>query len=566
MNRNCENAIISEDYFDFIADYDITSRETSGLEDICVIRIDSSFATLYVPMQTLPRDLLTEYGYKVFVRLFGLLDLPSLEESNVTRLRNMPGLDLRGQDVLIGFVDTGIDYTHDAFLYGDGTTKIVSIWDQTIESGNAPEGFLYGTQYSREQINIALQNSDPRSIVPSTDEIGHGTFIAGIAAGNLDMDNDFSGVVPDAEIVMVKLKPAKQNIRDLYLVSEEAVCYQENDIMLGVKYLIEIAKELNRPISICIGLGTTQGSHDIYGALNIYLNTVSQMDGIAVSIGAGNEGNSRLHFESLMGIGKNTETVDLNVGENEPGFMMEIWGDAPNTFAIELITPSGEFVPSMIPRLGESREVDFIFENTIIHIIFKLVGSKTGAQLVIVKFQNPTEGLWKFRIQKMNTDFDLRYNIWLPMSGFMNSVTYFIDSSPYTTLTSPANTFTPAIITAYNNNDNSLYLNASRGYTRLGTTAPDLAAPGVNILGPSLGNGYRRGSGTSIAAAHTAGVAAMLLEWGKVRGNLVYMDGTDVRNLLIRGARREPNRDYPNREWGYGILDILGTYESLRGH
>lgn len=565
MNGNCSDKIMGEDYFDFIVDYELASNDDLANMNICFLQIDTIFASIYVPEHLVPRNVLNEYGYKVFVRLFGLLDIASLQETGVTRIRNIPNLDLRGEGVLIGIIDTGIDYTHQTFLKTDGSTKIVSIWDQTIQSDNPPDGLFYGTEYTKEQINAALQSDDPYSIVPSFDEIGHGTFLAGIAAGNIDLQNNFSGVVPDAELVVVKLKPAKQNLRNIFLIPEDAVCYQENDIMLGVRYLLEVAARVNRPISICIGLGTSQGAHDSNGFLSMYLSLVSQMDGVAVAIAVGNEGNSKHHFESLMRIGTNVETAELIVGPAEQGFTLEMWGNPPNTFAIELTAPSGEIIPIVRPRLGESVELSFIFDTSIVTIIFKLVGSRSGAQLVIIRFQRPSEGTWLITIHKVNRTLDLNYHIWLPMSGFITEGTYFLNSSPYTTLTSPANAYIPITITAYNHVDNSLYINASRGFTRTGQTAPDLAAPGVNIIGPIPGNSYTTYSGTSIAAAHTTGVTAMLLEWGKVRGNIEYMDGTDVKNMLIRGAKRDSSNTYPNREWGYGILEIYGAFENLRG-
>lgn len=566
MDANCDNIIISEEYSDFIADFRLSPNEELTSSEICYIEIDSIFTAVYIYNALVPPRSLDVYGYKVFVRLLGLLDIPSLEASGVIRLRNIPGLSLRGQSVMIGIIDTGIDYTHKAFINADGTTKIASIWDQTIQSGNYPEGLFYGTEYTRDQINAALQNADPRSIVPSTDDIGHGTYLAGVVAGNEDSENNFSGVVPDAEIIVVKLKPAKRRIREFYKVSYDTICYQENDIMLGVKYLLETAAKYNRPISICIGLGTSQGSHDEEGSLSAYLTSVAQMNGVSVSIGAGNEGISRHHYESIMPLEVNTESVELNVGPNETGLYLEIWGDSPNTFGMDIISPTGEYIPLIAPRIGERREVSFIFETTLINIYFQLVGSRTGAQLVILRFQNPTEGIWRIGIYKMNKTLPLNFNIWLPISGFIGDETYFVKASPYTTLTSPGNVSLPIVATAYDYSNDNLFLNASRGFTRTGNIAPSLAAPGVNILGPKTGNNYTTGSGTSVAAAHTAGIAAMLLEWGVVRGNVEHMDGTDIKNLLIRGARRESIRTYPSREWGYGILDIFGVFENLRGN
>lgn len=566
LNENCSNKIISDEYVDFIADYKLSSEEALSSSEICHIEIDSTFTAVYLPNALVPRRSLDVYGYKVFVRLLGLLDERSLEESGVERLRNIPGLNLRGSNVLIGIVDTGIDYTHKAFMKADGTTKIVSIWDQTIYNGKAPEGLYYGTEYTGDQINAALQSSDPRLIVPSNDDIGHGTFLAGIAAGNVDIANKFSGVVPDAEIVVVKLKPAKKRIKDFYMVSDNTICYQENDIMLGVKYLLDTARKYNRPISICIGLGTSQGSHDEEGSLSVYLTSVAQMNGVSVCIGAGNEGISRHHYESKMLPETESETVELSVGPNTTGLYLEIWGDSPNTFGVDLISPTGEYIPLIIPRINERREAGFIFETTIVNIYFQLVGSRSGAQLVIMRFQNPTEGIWLIGIRKMNKTLPLNLNIWLPINAFINSETYFVRPNPYTTLTSPGNVSLPIVVTAYDISNDSLYTSAGRGFTRTGNIAPSLAAPGVNIIGPAPGNKYITMTGTSVAAAHTAGIAAILLEWGVVNRNVEYIDGTDIKNLLIRGARRDLNVKYPSREWGYGILDIFGVFENLRGN
>jgi subtilisin family serine protease len=565
MNSNCGNAIISEEYSDFIADYNLASPEELANREICAIGIDETFTAVYMPKYIVPTASLDAYGYKVFVRLLGLMDERSIEASGVRRLRNMTGLNLRGQGVLIGIVDTGIDYTNKAFINPDGTTKIVSIWDQTIQSGNAPRGLYYDTEYTREQINQALSSDDPRSIVPSADEIGHGTFLSGVAAGREDPDNDFAGVAPDAELIIVKLKQAKKNIRDFFMVSPDAVCYQENDVMLGVKYLLDTAARYNRPLSICIGLGTSQGSHDSTGALSTYLSGVAQLEGVAVTIAAGNEGASRHHYESTMLRGTDLDTVELNVGPNEEGLYFEIWGEVPNNYGVELISPGGEAVPMITPRLNERREVSFIFETTRIFIYFQLVGSRSGAQLVIIRFQNPSEGIWRIIIHKIDRSLPLRINMWLPINNFIGEETYFINSTPYTTLTSPGNTYTTIVTTAYDHSNDSLYINSSRGFTRTDRISPSIAAPGVNIIGPAVGNTYTTRSGTSVAAAHTAGIAAILFEWGIVRNALDHMDGTDVRNFLLRGAKREPTLSYPNREWGFGILDVFGVFENLRG-
>jgi subtilisin family serine protease len=481
----------------------------------------------------------------------------------VERIRRLPAFDLRGEGVLIGIIDSGIDYTHPAFIYGDGTTKIAAIWDQTIDSENFPENTFYGTEYSAEQINQALISANPLEVVPSTDEIGHGTMLAGIAAGSEIEESDFSGVVPNAGLVIVKLKQAKTNLRDFFVIPHDVPCYQENDIMWGVQYVISAARRLQRPIAICIGLGSSQGSHDGRGTLSSHLSVGGDFPGVAVTIAAGNEGNSRRHFYGTIDPAVGYSTVELNVGENESGFSMELWGAAPSSYSIDILSPSGEYIPRIAESLRLNREISFVFEATDIIIDYQMVESQTGDQLILMRFQNPSPGIWRFQVYGRG-DIQGSFHIWLPMGDFISDRTYFIQANPYTTVTSPGNSLVPITVTAYNVNNDTLYLNSGKGFSRIDTVKPELAAPGVNITAPNLEHGYSELTGTSAAAAHTAGITAMMLEWGTVRGNYTGLDTVEIKQFLIRGARRSELVQYPNRDWGYGIIDIYNVFNSLR--
>ena len=555
--------IFSNEYADLLINYSGDPSILEPFRDETVHIINFFFAVVHIPLSRITEDIISLLGYAVMPSLFGIISQASLEASGVRRIRNIPAFNLRGQGVLIGFIDTGIDYTNPIFQYADGTTRIAALWDQTDRTGTAPTPGGYGSEYSREQINLALQNENPLEIVPSRDENGHGTLIAGIAAGNEVPESGFYGVAPDAELLVVKLKPAKQNLKNFFRIPEEALCYQENDILFGFDYLTNTAIRLNRPLIICIAIGTSQGAHDGRGSLSGYVSLQSGNIGVATVVAAGNEGNARRHYYGMVDPNTGYDTVELNVGENESGFSMEIWSDPPHIFTIDVLSPSGEYISRLGATLDESREISFIFERTIIRVDYQMVESQSGDQLILVRFTDPAPGIWRFRVYG-RSGATQGFHIWLPMNGFISNNTYFIRSDPYTTILSLGNARVPITVTAYNTQDDSLYLNASRGYTRIGVIKPDLAAPGVDVIGPTLDGGFAEASGTSISAAHTAGIAAMLMEWGVVRGNYPRMSTVELSIFLTRGARRNQALTYPNRDWGYGILDIFNTFDVIR--
>lgn len=562
MDPECKERILSDDYAALIVENDSDLSIIINHQDYCMVPINDAYSVLYTPINMLPGNLIQLYGYEIYPNCFGLMDIASFEASGITRLRAIPSFQLRGGGILIGIFDTGVEYTHNAFRNADGTTRIHSIWDQNIQSGTPPEGFHYGTEYLAESINEALQNENPLSIVPSTDENGHGTMVAGIAAGSVNEQNNFSGVVPDAELVVVKLRPASNFIKAHFGIPAEITCYEETDILMAMNYLNSVSASLNRPISVCFSLGTFQGSHDERGVISTYVSAMAERIGVAMVIAGGNEGNRGHHYFGEIPSGQEYDSLELNVGPDEQSFSMELWGFSPNTYSIDILSPSGEYIPRIPARLQESREIRFVFEETVINIDYQIIEERTGDPLIFMRFLRPAPGIWRFRVYA-SVQMAQVYHIWLPIQDFLTSQTTFVTPNNDTTLTSPGNTILPIVVTTYDHVTGSIYINAGRGYTRNNSISPDFAAPGVNLTVPTLNNSYGTATGSSLAAAHTAGVAAMFLEWGLSRGNLLTT--VDIRNILIRGARRTPGTVYPNREWGYGILDVYGAFESFRG-
>jgi subtilisin family serine protease len=563
MTPDERERIISEDYADLLVTYSGDENVFRDFTDATVHIINFFDAVVHVPVSQINNTTILRYGYSVMPSLCGLVSQESLEASGVLRLRNVPNFNLRGQGVLIGILDTGIDYTNPVFQNADRTTRLVSLWDQTIESNNYPPVAGYGTVYGREQINQALQSDNPLSIVPSTDEIGHGTMIAGIAAGNEVPESGFYGVAPDAELVVVKLKQAKTYLREFFYVPEDVPCYETTDMMFAIDYLRRIALELNRPIAVCIAINTSFGPHDGRGTFTSYISRLADETGFGVIIAGGNEGNARRHYYGRINTTTGYDTVELSVGENEAGFTMELWGDTPGVFSIDIQTPSGEYIPRIVPRLDEYREISFIFERTIIDIDYQLIESQSGDELILLRFREPAQGVWRFNVYG-RAELGLGFHIWLPMEGFISNNTFFVRSDPYTTILNLGTGRIPITVTAYNSEDDSLYLNSSRGFTRTGVIKPEIAAPGVGIVSPTNNGSFTEATGTSAAAAHTTGIAAMLLEWAIVRGNQSMLNTLDMKIFIIRGARRDVEQNYPNRDWGYGIIDVFNIFDILR--
>ena len=571
---SCTNSVASEDFADFIAPYFTTPEKfirSQGTD--CIDFVNPALAVVYVPLSTVTPFTYTSYTYSAVPKLYSLLDVTSMDASGITAAGGLPALGNQGAGVIVGFVDTGINYMDPLFRNVDGSTRIIGIWDQTIQPSSDENetakpfsafSALYGTQYTAEEINLALSSDDPASIVPTRDENGHGTFLASIAAGNRDERAEFSGAAPRASIAMVKLKPAKQYLREFYLIQDGAEAYQENDIMMGVSYLYFLARKYSMPLVVCIPLGTNMGSHMGMSRLGQYLNQVSLSNGSAVITAAGNETGARHHFRAVMDADTDEVTAELRVGEREAGFSMELWAEDVGVYTVGFISPTGEVAREIsVPLRGENT-VSFLLEQTRITVYTQIADVSAGSQFIFMRVENPMSGIWRILIRN-SLDIRETFHLWLPVRGFISDETYFLRPDPDTIITDPGNAQYPITVTAYDHTNNSIYIHASRGYSRSGRIKPDLAAPGVNILGASAsGRRLTRMSGTSVSAAHLAGAAAILLNWGILDGNYPYLNTPVLKSIFVRGAQRNPALTYPNREFGYGTLDLYEAFLRLR--
>ena len=460
----------------------------------------------------------------------------------------------------------GIDYTSPFFQYENGQSRVIAIWDQTIQEGEPPEGFLYGTEYTREDINRALLAEDPFSVVPSRDENGHGSAITGVAAGSRRANGAtgfvYTGAAPDADILVVKLKECKEYLRDFYLVPDGVPAYQENDIMLAAQYADSFAQRIRRPVVVCLGIGTNFGDHAGNSALSRYLNWIAVKRARAIVVCGGNEGNAAHHYEGILNrrtsAVESADNVEIRVSENVEGFFLELWGNVPDAFNVTVRSPGGETIPPIRLGIRQSITYGFIYERTRITIDSVLVEPSSGEELIVFRVQTPTPGIWSFRIESVGEVHNGEFHMWLPITDFMSNQVYFLESSPYITLTEPAMASDVISVSTYNAVNNSFYAESGRGFSRTGDIRPDFAAPGVNIS-----TIYGKQTGSSFAAAITAGAVAQFMQWAIVESNNELVESREIRSYLIRGASRSSDLSYPNREWGYGRLNMVGTFDAL---
>lgn len=556
----CKERILSNEYADVILDFTLPNEVLTMVNlDYCFRGLDDEFGVAYVERQKIPELSIGVYNYASIPKLYGLMQTfqaENLVEMGNIRIQNPP-LSLQGKGVIIGFIDTGIRYQLDVFKDEEGNSRILSIWDQTIQDGEPPEGFLYGTEYTREEINSALLSDAPLAIVPSTDENGHGTAMASAAAGSiLNQGLTFRGAAPQADIAVVKLKGAKDYLRDFYLIDDAADAYQENDIMEAVKYLEQMAIVFRRPVVIVLGVGTNMGSHTGSSPLGAYMNKIASKRSRAIVVCGGNEGDKEHHYSGTV-----PEQVEIRVEENTKGFCMELWGCRVDTYSAYIRSPGGEMTPVIDFRNGVDSEISFLFDRTKIYAGIVLVEQRSGDELIFFRFENPTPGVWSVIVSPSEQE-RLRgtgcFNIWLPITEFIDGAVNFLEPSPDVTLTEPSNVENVITISAYNGLSGSWFPESGRGFARNDMIKPDLTAPGVQV---STALGSRTGS--SLAAALSAGCIAQFMEWAIVEGNAPLVESRGIKSYFIRGAVRENNIVYPDRRWGYGKINVNGTFETL---
>ena len=460
---------------------------------------------------------------------------PSIAASCMLSVKNPP-LSLTGRGVFVAVIDTGIDIFHPDFIDDDGNTKIYELWDQTV-SGTPPSPFVNGNVYTREEINAVLHSENGRRMFESRDNSGHGTHVASICAGR-------NGVAPEAELIVVKLGDTR-----------ERGFPRTTQMMTALQYVISTSSKLTKPVAINISYGHNYGDHRGNSLLETFVSQITGQWKCSICIGTGNEGNSGRHKQGK--IAAKTETILFDIAPFEQNLNLQIWKDFVDTFQMVLISPSGTR-HEITDQQGKSQ---YMYGNTMIFVYNGYPTPYNVRQEIYFSFipmegEYIESGQWELQISPV----DIRngeYQMWLPVSAGSNQETRFLEPDKVFTLTIPSTARNVISVGAYDVRYQTYADFSGRGDQKFCVNKPDLVASGVGILAAAPGGGESVRSGTSMATPFVTGSSALLMEWGIVRGNDLYLYGERIKAYLRRGARKINGfNNYPNNEIGYGRLCV----------
>ncbi len=467
--------------------------------------------------------------------------------------------ELTGRDILVGIIDSGIDYSHPDFCNADGTTRIAALWDQTIPTGSvpgtaSPEGYPQGTLFLQTRINEALSTPNPQerfALCPSQDISGHGTHVAGIAAGNgRASDAIYRGIAYESHILVVKLG-----------VSGPKSFPSTSLLMMAVDFCVRESLNRNIPLALNLSFGNTYGSHSGSSLLETYLDSVAMLGRISIVVGSGNEGDSNGHTQGDLS-DMQTQNIEFSINDYTPSLNIQLWKNYWDEFMVQLSPPSGVGVTLPVTfgtwrySFGETEVYGYNGEPTPYSPFQEIYLDFLPADTYL------NAGVWTLRLIPQSIR-DGRWDMWFPSSAIRNKTTGFLRPTPTTTLTIPSTAARVITVGAYDSAGNTVAAFSGRGYTwNNQLIKPDLVAPGVDIIscaplriGTPPSESYTVKSGTSMATPFVTGTAALMMQWGIIDGNDPFLYGEKLKAYLIDGARPLPGfTEYPNPQTGWGKL------------
>ena len=449
---------------------------------------------------------------------------------------------LTGKGVLVGIIDSGIDYTMESFQTPDGKTRILSIYDEGL-----------GRIFTREEIDAALESGER---LPTFDVTGHGTAVTNIAAGRGGKNQ---GVAYESELIIVKLDTANQSSYPM-----------TTSLLRAFYYLVTEAAKRNMPIAINLSFGNTYGAHDGRSLVERFMNNAAEYGKNVICVGSGNEGAAAGHMVGKFPNDFEAQTISFFVGGYETQLSVQLWKKYEDNYEIRLYSPGGESF--LLPQqTNEAVTIKRNLEQTEIYVFMGKPQPYSMNQETYFYFRPAdryiNEGIWQIELtpKRIVTG---EYDLYLSGQSVRGTATRFLTPVPELTLTIPSTAERVITVGAYDTRYNSYADFSGRGYvsyTRRGDleqiqdVKPDIVAPGVGIV-TNNGRGEVSLSGTSFATPFVTGGAALMMEWAITDGNDPYLYGEKLKAYLIRGAKKLPGfATWPNPLVGWGALCVADS-------
>ena len=501
--------------------------------------------------------------------MYTLQEISPIEASQANFLQiTASPLNFTGKGVNVAIIDSGIDYLNEEFMDANGETRIECIWDQTIITTNETDTAPFGSIYRKNEINNAIkayrEGNSPYEILPSKDEMGHGTNMAGII-GATGKNPNLKGVVPDCNFVVIKL--IEDFSYEAQFTDTTASVFNITVIFAALQFLYEYALANYKPMVIYFPLGSSLGNHKGNGLLEEFMESISGNSGIVIVAGTGNQRDEGGHASGIVSPVIGVEAagagvMELEVPPEQKYLWVEIWTDYPNINSLEVLSPSGESTGTIPVIINYTKDYTFIFEKTSIKVNYFFPEENTGDELIRIRFYSLQPGIWRLRVI---ADYVLngKYNAWIPQKGITVKDTRFSYPDPFGTITNPANSIYITTIATYNQNNNNLVDYSGMAALDAFVDRIDVAAGGVNALTVAPDKKTAIVNGSSVSTAVVAGVCAMLFQWGIINGNDPNIYSQTIKAYLAKGAVSRSGDIIPNPYWGYGILNVPKIFESM---
>lgn len=565
------NYYLSEDYETYFIEYigDI-NKSFKNIDYAVIVPTNSFFALVFVQNGKV-NDLINDVPEIINIQKsypYTLSDMKIVDEDKKFNVIDKGRVDYTGIGVIVGIISTGIDYLNPRFMKEDGSTRIVRIWDQTLQSESSEKELGYGTVFSEDEINKAIVEQkigmDPYNVVFHKDESGYGTAIAGIIGGRkLESSDPLVSVAPTCEYAIVKLKEAKRNTLKVNGIEDtQENVYESTDIGGAVEFLANLQIELNKPMVVYVALGTNFGGHAGDGVLERFIDFKTQSRTYNIVTSTGDQGNSDTHASGYLEKSGDRKKILLEVEGSERNLSFSIYLRKPDIISVSITLPNGS-TTERIPVPQNLAEISkFNIGETEIIVQYFIGSQGSGDQSVDIIINNPIGGNWEITLIG---DYVLngRYDTWLLQRELLQKGTRFVEADPYITLMTPGTSNNIIVTSYYNQMDNSVDLESGRGYTRDGRIKPSSTIGTEGMLTVGLNNNLVIASGAAIAGAILAGVVALIYQWGYVEGNDINLYPQKMKNYLIIGSVKFEGYTYPNQLWGFGALSIEKLFEEL---